>query len=120
MALTRPQLRVLFSRIKVVIFRSVTRPWHVAQCLEYDLNAQGITPEKALSALVDTIVKRIALDEHHRRPPLSTCREADERYWRMYFEVETGASAPLSESAEKPDEVPSSLAATIAHVRIAA
>jgi hypothetical protein len=60
----------------------------VAQCLEYDLAAQGKTIRKAKHAFLLTFASQVALDVQHGRRPLEQFSEAPRRYWDEWEESE--------------------------------
>lgn len=49
--------------ISVVCLQEEDSEQYIAQCLEYDLNAQGDTPEEALEAFFKMIEARVAVAE---------------------------------------------------------
>ena len=56
----------------------------VAQCLEYDLAAQGKTIADAKEAFAKTFAGQIAVDVHHNQEPLATFGPAPRAYWEKF------------------------------------
>lgn len=60
----------------------------VAQCLEYDIAAQGPTIAVAKDAFVRTFAAQIAVAFHHRDEPLATFEKAPTYYWNLFNKAE--------------------------------
>lgn len=54
-----------------------------AQCLEYDLAAQGRTLAEVKDAFGQTFTGQIMVDLHHKVEPLAAFRPAPAKYWKM-------------------------------------
>lgn len=54
---------------------------YAAQCLEYDICAQGTTPEDAITKFRQTIRGQITLDKIHGKQPLEDLPCAPIFYW---------------------------------------
>jgi hypothetical protein len=54
-----------------------------AQCLDYDLAAQGATPDEAEEAFFRTVGLQIELDRRARREPFTGLGKAPERFWNI-------------------------------------
>ena len=67
-----------------ILFR---REWNgdgygwVAQCLEYDIAAQGVTIREAMAAFERTFVGQLVVDVAHKKMPLEGIRPAPKKYW---------------------------------------
>jgi hypothetical protein len=55
---------------------------YVAQCLEYDIAAQGSSVRETLTNFLDVLLGQIQLDRSQNRTPLSGKKEAPPWYWR--------------------------------------
>ena len=53
----------------------------VAQCLEYDITAQGKTIQDAKKAFGKTFVGQILVDLKHGKAPLQGIKKAPKEYW---------------------------------------
>ena len=60
----------------------------VAQCLEYDLAAQGRTLAEVKDAFGKTFCGQIMVDLHHKLEPLSTFSQAPAAYWEKFKHAE--------------------------------
>lgn len=60
----------------------------VAQCLEYDIAAQGKSIKNAKKAFLETVAGQILLDIHHDREPLKDFKEAPPMYRQMFDNAE--------------------------------
>lgn len=54
---------------------------YAAQCLEYDICAQGKTPAEAIDAFRRTMRGQIILDKVHGKEPLADAQPAPFPYW---------------------------------------
>jgi hypothetical protein len=72
------------ERITLSVLLLVEGESWVAQCLEYDIVAQGKTPRKALESFGWVIGAQVLLDKQRRRKPLSTFERAPERFWEKF------------------------------------
>jgi hypothetical protein len=87
----------------------------VAQCLEYDIAAQGKSIKDAISSFAEVLGGQITLDLKANREPLSGKKEAPSWYWRAFAEAEQLArpiNLPLSERA------PLAIAGSTAEARV--
>lgn len=55
----------------------------VAQCLEYDIAAQGDDIPIAKWRFARTLLGQAALDRYHDKEPLAAIKEAPAMYWEM-------------------------------------
>ena len=60
----------------------------VAQCLEYDIAAQGPTISAAKDAFVRAFAGQIAVALHCGEEPLATFGKAPQYYWDLFSEAE--------------------------------
>ena len=60
----------------------------VAQCLEYDIAAQGETIAEAKTALEKTFVGQIVVDIAHNKQPLEGIKKAPKEYWNDFKKAE--------------------------------
>ena len=60
----------------------------VAQCLEYDIAAQGPTIALAKEAFVYAFASQIAVALHHKEDPLATFGSAPKHYWDLFSKAE--------------------------------
>ena len=55
-----------------------------AQCLEYDIAAQGKTIDEAKESFKRTFVGQIMVDVHFGHQPLQGIEKAPEEYWEQF------------------------------------
>lgn len=72
----------------------------VAQCLEYDIAAQGPTVDAAKEAFVRAFAAQIAVALHHGEEPLATFGPAPRYYWDRFSEAQR-----LAEPIRIPDPI---------------
>lgn len=60
----------------------------VAQCLEFDIAAQGLTIAEAKNAFELTFVSQIIVDLHHNEEPLAKIPHAPAAYWQRFKKAE--------------------------------
>ena len=60
----------------------------VAQCLEYDIAAQGRTMRELREAFAQTFVAQVALAVEHGQRPLANLRPAPQRHWKLFERAE--------------------------------
>jgi hypothetical protein len=60
----------------------------VAQCLEYDIAAQGDTIQQALKALDVAVVAQLTVYLKNNQNPLEMLPRAPKEYWNMYSQGE--------------------------------
>ena len=56
----------------------------VAQCLDYDIAAQGATISDAKEAFARTFGGQVAVDLHHKVEPLQGFGPAPQEYWDLF------------------------------------
>jgi len=66
-----------------VLFLREEDSW-VAQCLQYDIAAQGKTIADAMAAFARTVSGQICVDLHHGVEPLSEFTPAPHEYWHRF------------------------------------
>lgn len=66
-----------------VLFLREGETW-IAQCLQYDIAAQGRTLSEALTAFGQTVSGQICVDLHHKVEPLSGFAQAPREYWARF------------------------------------
>lgn len=66
-----------------VLLRREVEGW-IAQCLEYDIAAQGKTIAEAKAAFARTFAGQIFVDLHHGVPPLAGFTQAPPEYWKDF------------------------------------
>ncbi len=86
--------------LTILVFREGTAM--VAQCLEYDIVAQGPTAREAMQAWADVFAGQIVLDLRAGREPLADVGPAPERYFELFKEAYRLEAEPI----RLPDEVP--------------
>ena len=69
-------------RLSVLLLKGATH-W-VAQCLEYDLAAQGKEIDDALRSFTRTLNGQILLDIQEKVAPLSRVLQAPKEYWSIF------------------------------------
>ena len=74
------------SSIRVLLFQEKTG-W-IAQCLEYDISAQGNNMKDAMLTFRDIFVAQIARDMDRGIKPLSMKKQAPPWYWQRLKEAE--------------------------------
>jgi hypothetical protein len=60
----------------------------IAQCLDYDLAAQGKSIKAARNALARTFAGQVALDLHHGLEPLNGFSQAPKEFWDKFSDAE--------------------------------
>ena len=73
--------------LSVVFIKDQCSTW-VAQCLEFDIAAQGKTIKDAQRAFERTFLGQVMLDIHDERQPLEGIGQAPKEYWDMFEEAE--------------------------------
>jgi len=68
--------------LSVLLFQQ-DKTW-IAQCLEWDVAAQGKTLDDALNSFEKTFVGQIILDIEGGRNPLETTPQAPKEYWEKF------------------------------------
>ena len=77
----------------------------VAQCLEYDLAAQGKSLAEVKDAFAKTFCGQIMVDLHHAVEPLGSFAQAPKRYWYLFKNAERLADRqhlPIPQEAIPP------------------
>ena len=69
--------------LSVVVFKE--NKGYVAQCLEFDIAAQGTTEKKAMESIVKIISGQIKLDVKYGKEPFAGIERAPERYWDLFI-----------------------------------
>ena len=72
----------------------------VAQCLEYDITAQGQTVVEAQDAFVRVFAAQIAVALRHGEEPLAAFERAPDYYWERFNEAQR-----LADPIRIPDRV---------------
>src|ERR1700761_7213221 len=72
--------------VSVLIFKG-QHSW-VAQCLEYDIAAQGTTISEATLAFEQTFAGQVVVDIHNNRQPLEGVSQAPQHYWHVFQAAE--------------------------------
>jgi hypothetical protein len=100
------------SRLRILLFTE--QDIWVAQCLDFDIAAQGKDISNALDSLERVFVGQMILDQKRGRKPLERISPAPEKYWNRF---EKGT--PIEK--EKKFRLPGQLEPAIANnMRIAA
>lgn len=73
--------------MNVVVFKDQHSSW-VAQCLEFDIAAQGKTLQDAQKAFERVLMSQVMLDVYHQRPPFEGIGQAPKEYWEMLERAE--------------------------------
>jgi len=86
-------LRVLLTKDIAVCKSDSTPGWivesaWVAECLEYDIGAQGKTIEQAKLAFAKTLASQIVVDIAHGRQPLEGIGPSPDDVWQRYESAE--------------------------------
>jgi predicted RNase H-like HicB family nuclease len=68
--------------VRVVVFQEVD--WVCAQCLEYDIAAQGKTLDDCLYEVDRLIAGHIAISIEHGLEPLRALKPAPRRFWEWF------------------------------------
>ncbi len=99
-----------------VLFLRENEGW-VAQCLEYDIAAQGATIPKAKNAFERTFVGQILVDLEKGKQPLQGIQQAPPSYWEKF---EHGERLMDRRPFRLPDTLPPAfmIAATADDLRI--
>lgn len=80
-------MQVQVLQLSVLFIKDQHSTW-VAQCLEFDIAAQGKSFKDAQRAFERTFMGQIALDMRNDRRPLEGIKQAPKQYWSMYEESE--------------------------------
>ena len=75
----------------------------IAQCLEYDIAAQGPTIALVKEAFVHAFASQIAVALYYKEDPLATFGRAPQHYWELFSKAERLAE-PIRISG--PIEIP--------------
>lgn len=78
--------RTLDFKLSVLLLQE-GKTW-VAQCLEYDIAAQGKTIAAAKDAFSRTFAGQVFVDLHHKLDPLSGFSPAPKEYWDQFKSAE--------------------------------
>ena len=73
--------------LSVLLLKAENGGW-VAQCLEYDLAAQGSTLAIVKDAFARTVVGQMLVDIEHNIEPLSSFAPAPSNYWETFRKAE--------------------------------
>lgn len=95
--------------IRVLFFKE--NDFWVAQCLEYDIAAQGKSIRAAREAFIEVLTGQISLDLHKHREPFAGKKEAPHWYWQRLANAELMAK---SISLDGEENFPSALIAPTA------
>ncbi|HUA33938.1 MAG TPA: hypothetical protein VMA09_10065 [Candidatus Binataceae bacterium] len=60
------------------------RPTYVIQCLQYDIAAQGKSPDEALRSLVSLFRAQKSYDEREGQTPFSTLESTPPEFWAVF------------------------------------
>ena len=103
--------------LSVLIFQE-DKTW-IAQCLEWDVAAQGKTIDDALGSFERTFVGQIILDVEAGRNPLEGTSQAPREYWKMF---DIAKKLEERKPFYFPEEIPAAyiIAAAAQDLRIAA
>lgn len=78
--MTQTQTHVF--KLSVLLMRE-GETW-IAQCLDYDIAAQGNSIKAAKNALARTFAGQVAVDLHHGLEPLNGFSQAPKEYWDKF------------------------------------
>lgn len=76
----------------------------VAQCLEYDLAAQGVSPELAKQRFLHALTAQIISDVSDKKEPLSELGQAPQRYFDQLVDKSAGPDLPVFVPVLKEDQ----------------
>lgn len=74
----------------------------VAQCLDFDIAAQGESIKEAQESFARVFFGQISLDIEHGRSPLQGIERAPDYYWNMFDAARFSDSFPLKPTANLP------------------
>lgn len=98
MVMRRQQINFIIS----VLLIGEHGQW-TAQCLEFDITAQGESMREAMEAFEHTFIGQIVVDAADGKRPLEDFAQAPKQYWHMFEEAEQLAE---EKSFKLPDDVP--------------
>lgn len=75
---------ILFLNLEIILLKNMSS-W-VAQCVQYDIAAQGPTAQLAIDSLERTILGQIHLDIRHNIIPLSDCENQVRKLTVRYYD----------------------------------
>ncbi len=106
-AATKKQERILMQEprrydLSVLFLEHEGQGW-VAQCLQYDIAAQGATFNEAMKFFERTVIAQMVLDLSKSRMPFEGIRQAPARYWQEFEEAERLADP---KPFRLPDDIP--------------
>jgi len=106
--------------VSILLVREEDR-W-VAQCLDYDIAAQGRSLSDVKQAFAKMFIGQILVDLHHSVEPLSTFSRAPEKYWKQFEHAERLADKQpfLMPQSALPSGSPYMVKAMASDLRIAA
>ncbi len=87
----------------------------VAQCLEYDIAAQGKSIAEAKKAFVRTVVGQVVVDVSHGEEPFQGIKRAPKDYWDKF---ESAERLTDRQPIRFPDVVPSQVTAHTEDMRV--
>lgn len=88
-------------KIRAIVVHSHEDALWTVQGLEYDITAQGDTPEEALHAFGHLLCSWIVLDLEKHREPFSALPEAPQKYWEMFERTNVTLQAPFEDNIVK-------------------
>ena len=65
----------------------------IAQCLDYDIAAQGRTIAAAKQAFAHTFAGQVLVDVHNNVQPLQGFEQAPPEYWEKFKQADNGGAA---------------------------
>ena len=86
--------------IRVLFFKE-GETW-VAQCLEFDIAAQGASIKHAREAFIEVFTGQISLDLSKNREPLSEKKQAPHWYWQWLRDAEPLRDIELDDRQDSP------------------
>ncbi len=99
-----------------VLLLQEQKTW-VAQCLEYDIAAQGDTINDAMNNFGRTFLGQVALDFSNQKRPLEGIEPSPDFYWEKFKKARRLQDG---ESFNLPDVPPAHIVAGINELRISA
>jgi hypothetical protein len=78
----------------------------VAQCLDFDIAAQGQSIKEAQESFERVFFGQIALDLEHGRSPLAGIERAPDEYWDLFKAARFTHSFPLKSPLSNPAGAP--------------
>ena len=83
------------TRIDLSVLLTQEGDFWVAQCLEYDIAAQGKDLREVKFRFAQTVVSQIAINVRFEQSPLEDISQAPEQYWNKFHDASVLGREPI-------------------------